>query len=189
MIRNFTTNRLYASCCCTTRGYAAYARPPSNSNHDRPYRRRADSIEKAENKPRLPRYLRRESSFPAATGQRPSTDRELDPSSSRNAPRVYRSRHIDPTQVKDDKSDIRLLEPHVLSARLRKLCDANQIDAAVSMLKNAPLDAQNTPVWNTCIWECMKAKRFKLGYQLFIDVIVFFPCIHIIFSCSIISYL
>jgi hypothetical protein len=38
------------------------------------------------------------------------------------------------------------------------------------MLKNAPLDAQNTPVWNTLIWECMKAKRFKLAYQLFIDV-------------------
>jgi hypothetical protein len=40
------------------------------------------------------------------------------------------------------------------------------------MLKNAPLDAQNTPVWNTLIWECMKAKRFKLAYQLFIDVSV-----------------
>jgi hypothetical protein len=65
---------------------------------------------------------------------------------------------------------MRLLEPHVLSARLRKLCDNGQLDAAVAMLKNAPLAAQNTPVWNTLIWECMKAKRFKLAYQLFIDV-------------------
>lgn len=66
----------------------------------------------------------------------------------------------------------RLLLPHVLSARLKKLCDDGRVDAAVSMLKNAPLDAQNTPVWNTLIWESMKAKRFKLAYDLFIDVSV-----------------
>jgi len=64
----------------------------------------------------------------------------------------------------------RLLRPPVLSARLKKLCDEGEVDAAVSMLKNAPLDAQNTPVWNTLIWECMKSKRFKLAYQLFVDV-------------------
>ena len=63
-----------------------------------------------------------------------------------------------------------LLEPHVLSERLKKLCSANRLDNAVSLLKNAPLDAQNTPVWNTLIWEAMKAKRFKLGYELYVDV-------------------
>jgi hypothetical protein len=63
-----------------------------------------------------------------------------------------------------------LLQPHALSGRLRKMCDEGQLDQAVSTLKNAPLDAQNTPVWNTLIWECMKASRFKLGYQLFTDV-------------------
>jgi hypothetical protein len=65
---------------------------------------------------------------------------------------------------------MRLLEPHVLSKRLKTLCDSNKIDDAVSMLKNSPLDAQNTQVWNTLIWEALKAKRFKLSYQLFIDV-------------------
>lgn len=65
---------------------------------------------------------------------------------------------------------MRLLEPHVLSGRLKKLAGQNQLDMAVAMLKNAPLAAQNTPVWNTLIWECMKAKRFKLGYDLFVDV-------------------
>jgi hypothetical protein len=64
----------------------------------------------------------------------------------------------------------RLLLPHVLSARLKKLCDEGNVDNAVSLLKNAPLDAQNTQVWNTLIWECMKAKRFRLSYELFIDV-------------------
>ena len=65
---------------------------------------------------------------------------------------------------------MRLLEPHVLSRRLKNLCDSNKIDDAVSTLKNSPLDAQNTQVWNTLIWEALKAKRFKLSYQLFIDV-------------------
>ncbi len=65
---------------------------------------------------------------------------------------------------------MKLLEPHTLSARLKKLCSKNQIDTAVSMLKNSPLDAQNTPVWNTLIWEAMKAKRFKVAYELYIDV-------------------
>lgn len=65
---------------------------------------------------------------------------------------------------------MRLLEPHVLSGRLKKLADNDQLDTAVAMLKNAPLAAQNTPVWNTLIWECMKARRYKLGYDLFIDM-------------------
>ncbi|KAF8913893.1 hypothetical protein CPB84DRAFT_1669132 [Gymnopilus junonius] len=68
------------------------------------------------------------------------------------------------------KSELRLLEPHVLSARLKKLCDDGKIDGAVDMLKNAPLDAQNTPVWNTLIWETLKAKRYQLAYQLFVDM-------------------
>ena len=75
-----------------------------------------------------------------------------------------------------------LLEPHVLSERLKKLCNANQLDTAVSLLKNAPLDAQNTPVWNTLIWEAMKAKRFKLGYELYIDVSpTIIPCYSVSF--------
>ena len=109
----------------------------------------------------VPRYLRRKllngtkkTSEPLGRGPSP----------------IYRSKHLNPAQPDKEKSEIRLLEPHVLSARLKKLCDANKIDEAVTMLKNAPLDAQNTPVWNTLIWECMKARRFKLGYQLFIDV-------------------
>lgn len=72
---------------------------------------------------------------------------------------------------------MKLLEPHTLSARLRKLCDRHQIEAAVSMLKNAPLDAQNAPVWNTLIWETMKARRFKLAYELYIDVSSTIPSI------------
>jgi hypothetical protein len=74
------------------------------------------------------------------------------------------------------ESPKKLLMPHILSSRLKKLCDGGQLEKALLMLKNAPLDAQNTPVWNTLIWECMKAKRFKLGYELFIDVSI---CCHI----------
>lgn len=64
----------------------------------------------------------------------------------------------------------RLLEPHVLSKRLRKLCDEGNLDQAVDMLKNAPLDAQAVPVWNTLIWEALKGQRWNLSYKLFTDV-------------------
>ena len=91
------------------------------------------------------------------------------PSLSPRAPPTHRSRHYDPSN-ETPKANMRLLEPHVLSRRLKNLCDSNKIDDAVSTLKNSPLDAQNTQVWNTLIWEALKAKRFKLSYQLFIDV-------------------
>ncbi|KAJ7283656.1 pentatricopeptide repeat-containing protein [Mycena rebaudengoi] len=113
----------------------------------------------------LPRYIRRaESAATSAPSSRSSG------SASRSDDTRFRSRHYDPSRGTDKSPTMRLLEPHVLSARLRKLCDNGQLDAAVAMLKNAPLAAQNTPVWNTLIWECMKAKRFKLAYQLFIDM-------------------
>ncbi|KAJ7498928.1 pentatricopeptide repeat-containing protein [Mycena latifolia] len=103
----------------------------------------------------IPRYIRRA----AATNSGPD----------RKSPDTrFRSRHYDPSREKP--STMRLLEPHVLSARLKKLAENNQLDTAVAMLKNAPLAAQNTPVWNTLIWECMKVRRFKLAYDLFIDM-------------------
>ncbi|KAJ6515910.1 pentatricopeptide repeat-containing protein [Mycena sanguinolenta] len=80
----------------------------------------------------------------------------------------FRSRKYDP--MREKSPTMHLLEPHVLSGRLKKLADQNQLDLAVAMLKNAPLAAQNTPVWNTLIWESMKAKRFNLAYDLFIDM-------------------
>lgn len=100
--------------------------------------------------------------------------RNLQPSSgiilgdSRRKTRYFNTSKADSGNSK--ASNKRLLEPHVLSGRLKKLCDARKLEDAVYMLKNAPLDAQNTPVWNTLIWECMKAGRFQLGYQLFTDV-------------------
>ncbi|KAJ7180080.1 pentatricopeptide repeat-containing protein [Mycena crocata] len=103
----------------------------------------------------VPRYIRR-----AATTSSPKP---------RTTPDTrFRSRNYDPSREKSPT--MRLLEPHVLSARLKKLADDGQLDTAVAMLKNAPLAAQNTPVWNTLIWETMKARRFKLAYDLFIDM-------------------
>lgn len=141
-----------------------------------PFRRQAELPGDYEQS-QLPRYLRREShhspsSSVATTERRPSRKQTKHGASPTSISRKsdYRSRHFDPSHEEKPRSEIRLLEPHVLSARLKKLCDTGQVDGAVSMLKNAPLDAQNTPVWNTLIWECMKAKRFKLAYQLFIDV-------------------
>ncbi|KNZ79799.1 hypothetical protein J132_08457, partial [Termitomyces sp. J132] len=111
--------------------------------------------------PQLPRYLRRQTKFRSSPPQ--------DPSSSSD--KVYRSRHYDSnTEKNKDKSTLKLLDPYTLSSRLKKLCGANQIDSAVQTLKNSPGDAQNTQVWNTLIWECLKAKRFSLSYQLYTDM-------------------
>ena len=132
-----------------------------------------------ENSPVFPRHIRRQLAFGDNTAKKSS---ESSPSHEKHSkqPPKFRSKHYDPSkqngrrQQQTSKSSsteqLKLLGPHVLSQRLKKLCDANQIDAAVSMLKNSPLDAQNTPVWNTLIWEAMKVKRFKLAYSLYVDV-------------------
>lgn len=44
------------------------------------------------------------------------------------------------------------------------------MDEAVDMLKNAPLDAQNIKVWNAMITSAFKARRYKLAWELFVDV-------------------
>jgi hypothetical protein len=62
------------------------------------------------------------------------------------------------------------LKPNVLVGRLKELFEANNIDGAIHALKNSPADAQNTPVWNTVIWECMKMRKWTLAYKLYVDV-------------------
>lgn len=125
------------------------------------------------NEPKLPRHIRRqqpqEGSSQNHVQQITSKTRAQSPSLFPRVPPTHRSRHYDPSN-ETPKANMRLLEPYVLSRRLKNLCDSNKIDDAVVMLKNAPLDAQNTQVWNTLMWEALKAKRFKLSYQLFIDV-------------------
>jgi hypothetical protein len=151
-----------SSATTTTRSFRTQAEPTKDYDQRRP-----------------PRYIRRAAkqppSTPAGTQEQTLNLKEKKHGSSpRDTPRtsVHRSRHFDPSHERKSNPEIRLLEPHVLSARLKKLCDAGKVDDAVSMLKNAPLDAQNTPVWNTLIWACMKVKRFKLAYQLYVDVCV-----------------
>jgi hypothetical protein len=124
------------------------------------------------NEPKLPRFIRRQHLQEGSSkhGQQiTSKTPSQSPSLSPRVPPTHRSRHYDPSN-EEPKANMRLLEPHVLSKRLKNLCDSNKIDDAVGMLKNTPLDAQNTQVWNTLIWEALKAKRFQLSYQLFIDV-------------------
>ncbi|TFK28746.1 hypothetical protein FA15DRAFT_664788 [Coprinopsis marcescibilis] len=65
---------------------------------------------------------------------------------------------------------MKLLDPYILSKRVRRLCDEGKLDDAVAMVKNSPRDAINVPVWNTLIWESMKKKRFQLAYKLYVDM-------------------
>ncbi|KAJ4478063.1 hypothetical protein J3R30DRAFT_3404199 [Lentinula aciculospora] len=83
---------------------------------------------------------------------------------------VNQSKHYNASSPAPGPDGKILLEPHILSSRLKKLCDEGQVDTAVAMLKNSPLDAQNVPVWNTLIWECLKAERFRLAHDLYIDM-------------------
>ncbi|KAK0468359.1 uncharacterized protein EV420DRAFT_1260159 [Desarmillaria tabescens] len=99
----------------------------------------------------------------------PQPPRPSPTSSNRDPPKQYRSKHYVPF-TDEQRSSLPKLEPHELSRRLKLLCDAGQLDAAVSMLKNSPRDAQNAPVWNTVIWECLKQKHFQLSYQLYTDM-------------------
>lgn len=121
----------------------------------------------------LPRFLRRKllqkTSGNTSSSKLVHNEKGVGASVSKAKP-VYRSRHYDPSRDTTPKSEMRLLEPHVLSARLKKLGDSGKLGLAETMLKNAPLDAQNTPVWNTIIWEALKWQRYNLAFQLYIDV-------------------
>jgi hypothetical protein len=101
-----------------------------------------------------------------------SSGRTLASEKSFRNPRYKRSPSTQTTKVKKAPAHRpkRLLEPHILSQRLKKLCDGGQLEIAIDMLKNAPLDSQNTPVWNTLIWEVLKAQRWNLSYKLYTDV-------------------
>ncbi|KAK0453638.1 hypothetical protein EV421DRAFT_1897639 [Armillaria borealis] len=113
------------------------------------------------------RAQREESSGQPSTPSRPSRPPLASPS--RDSPKQYRSKHYVPF-TDEQRALLPKLEPHELSRRLKILCDEGQLDAAVSMLKNTPRDAQNAPVWNTVIWECLKQKQYQLSYQLYTDV-------------------
>ncbi|TFK55699.1 hypothetical protein OE88DRAFT_1672547 [Heliocybe sulcata] len=64
----------------------------------------------------------------------------------------------------------KLLSPPRLARRLQSLCAEGDIDGAVTMLKNMPLDTQTPFVWNTLMQECMRVGRYKLAYKLFTDM-------------------
>jgi len=70
----------------------------------------------------------------------------------------------------DSEEPKRLLEPYVLSKRLTDMAERGQLDEAVHLLQNSPLDASNVPTWNTLLLQCVMQKRFKLGHKLFTDV-------------------
>ena len=75
------------------------------------------------------------------------------------------------SQSKADDDDWKKpLDPYILAKRIRRLCEEGKVDDAVTYLKNAPRDAMNTVVWNTMLWEAMKASRFQLAYSLYVDV-------------------
>ncbi|KAH9947243.1 hypothetical protein B0H21DRAFT_344406 [Amylocystis lapponica] len=73
-------------------------------------------------------------------------------------------------RAEGSEEEKRLLRPYVLSARLQKLCDDDNLDTAILTLRNAPLDAQNAIVWNLVMREALKIKRSKLAFQLYIDM-------------------
>lgn len=94
-----------------------------------------------------------------------------------------KQKHAASTNDSSDPPRKRLLSPYTLSSRLRDLCDQDDFDEAVEMLKNAPLDAQNIKVWNAMITSAFLAQKYKLGWQLFVDVRLFPPYISALSKC------
>lgn len=87
--------------------------------------------------------------------------------------RSRRPLRIDPTKTfPTPYGDLpkKLLEPHELSLRLNALCESGKLYDAITMLSNSPLDAQNTPVWNTMMWACMREGKYQRAYELYTDV-------------------
>lgn len=130
----------------------------------------------------LPRFIRRQLVRNVDNGNSvlPSELFSKQRTADRPSSKTFRSKHYDPSEA-TPKSQMRLLQPHALSARLKKLSDNGKLNDAIVMLENAPLDAQNTQVWNTMIWETFKANRCSLAYQLFIDVC---PILFTFVSCQ-----
>ena len=107
-------------------------------------------------------------------GQPPKVDRPGVSSSGADGkkakePVVYRSKHWDPTKD-EGKGEKKMLDPYVLSKRLQKMCSEGKLEEAIETLQTMPRDASSTPVWNMIIWECMKAKKYKTAYQLYVEV-------------------
>jgi hypothetical protein len=150
--------------CCLIALYSWHGTNPRHAST-----RQATNLDADPETP-LPRFLRRQVLRKGGKDILPSELASKQKAADHLSPKNFRSRHYDPNSEATPRSQIRLLEPHVLSARLKKLSDNGKIGEAIVMLKNAPLDAQNTQVWNTMIWETLKAKRYSLAYQLYIDV-------------------
>ncbi|KAJ3559185.1 hypothetical protein NM688_g495 [Phlebia brevispora] len=114
------------------------------------------------------------SRFPPPPARYPKAGQKVDFRHSRDGPKADLRQRTDkqravryvaqPTETKH------LLRPSELSERLKKLAAQGRLDDAVTMLKNAPLDAQNAIVWNTLLVLCMKERRFKLAYQMYTDM-------------------
>ncbi|KAI0322443.1 hypothetical protein OF83DRAFT_1049291 [Amylostereum chailletii] len=96
----------------------------------------------------------------ASRNSRRRTDESTPPESQRHAPSTRGNISQPP----------RLLMPFELSRRITSLCNKDNVDGAVELLQNSPLDAQNIKVWNTLIQQCFEAKRYKLAFRLFTDL-------------------
>ena len=69
----------------------------------------------------------------------------------------------------DSKDGKRLLSAYELGQRLAKKCQEGSLDEAIDMLKNMPLDAQNTANWNSLMKQAGNVGRYQLAYQLYIE--------------------
>jgi hypothetical protein len=109
-------------------------------------------------------------SWNSSSGRNDAAPRRASPASA-GRDKAPRLRKPGPAPRAEDGSALYPLQPNILSARLKSLVESKgDVEGAITMLKNAPADAQNTAVWNTVIWECMKAGKYQSSYTLFVDV-------------------
>lgn len=78
-------------------------------------------------------------------------------------------------------------DPYVLSEWVQNLGNADKLDDAISVVWHSKKDAQSEVVWNNLIVECVKKKKVKMGFQLFIEVNYIFLIIQQLFKLFIIQ--
>ena len=118
----------------------------------------------------FPREISR--SFATLTERPPTAPKKPKAPPPLRTPKTTRSPDVAkrPKSVQPLSKQRRLLEPYELSKRLISLCERGDADLAIQMLRTAPRGAQNLKVWNTLIQQCMNAEKYKLAFNVFMDV-------------------
>jgi hypothetical protein len=59
--------------------------------------------------------------------------------------------------------------PYDNAVKAATIASRGDLENALEMIKNSPIESQSTKVWNTLIKQAVVAERFKMSYNIFIE--------------------